>query len=196
MSTISRLPVMAEVLGRRANVRPALSILLGSVVVALSAQLEIELAFSPVPITGQTFAVLLVAALLGARGGAAAMLLYVAQGAIGLPVFAGLAGGAQHLAGPTGGYLVGFVVAAWIVGALSERGWDRHVISTLAAMTIGTIVILLFGAAWLTVLFGFDSAITFGVIPFLPGGALKIALAAALLPVGWRALAWLEGRRG
>ncbi|RPJ40883.1 MAG: biotin transporter BioY, partial [Candidatus Latescibacterota bacterium] len=105
-----------------------------SLLLALSARVAIPLPFSPVPISGQSFAVLLVGALLGSRRGSAAVLLYLAEGAVGLPVFAGGAGGAAYLVGPTGGYLAAFLPAAFVVGALCERGWDKRVPGAAAAM--------------------------------------------------------------
>lgn len=165
-------------------------VLVGSLLIALSAQLSIPI--GPVPITGQTFAVLFIAALLGSKRGAAAALVYLGQGAAGLPVFAGGLGGVLVFAGPTGGYLVGFVAAAFVVGWLAERGWDRRALTTIAMMIIGNLVIYAFGVTRLAFLVGaFDRAITAGMIPFLLGDLLKIALATALLPTGWR---WLGSR--
>ncbi len=156
----------------------------GSMLIALLARLEIPL--QPVPITGQTFGVLLVGALLGSRLGAAATLTYLGWGAIGLPVFAGGSSGVARLVGPTGGYLVGFVVAAFMVGWLSERGWDRRVLTTAMAMLLGTILIYLPGIAWLSRFVGWDRVLQLGLIPFLIGDLLKVALAALALPAGWK----------
>lgn len=162
----------------------ALDILLviaGSLLVALLSQVRIQAGFSPVPITGQTLAVLLVGATLGSRRGALAMLTYLAQGAIGLPVFAGEAA--------TAGYRVGFVAAAFIVGWLAERGWDRRPLTTALAMLAGSAAIYLFGVSWLAILVGSDKALPMGLYPFIVGDMLKLALAMALLPAGW----WLLG---
>ena len=156
----------------------------GSILIALLAQLEIPL--QPVPITGQTFGVLLVGALLGSRLGAAAALTYLAWGAMGLPVFAGGSSGLARLAGPTGGYLAGFVVAAFLVGWLSERGWDRHILTTAIAMLLGTSLIYLPGIAWLSRFVGWDRVLQLGLMPFLIGDLLKVVLAALALPAGWR----------
>ncbi|MFB0516100.1 MAG: biotin transporter BioY, partial [Candidatus Neomarinimicrobiota bacterium] len=123
----------------------------GSFLVALSAQAAFRLPFSPVPITGQTLAVLLVGALLGSVRGAVSLLLYLAEGIAGLPVFAAGGAGVAYFLGPTGGYLVGFVFAAALTGLLAERGWDRRVGSTLIAMLIGTVAIYAAGLAWLAV---------------------------------------------
>jgi biotin transport system substrate-specific component len=157
-----------------------------SLLVALMAQVSIPLPFSPVPITGQTFAVLLVGAALGARRGAASLLLYLLEGAVGLPVFAGGTGGPAVLLGPTGGYLIGFVAAAWLVGALAGRGLDRRLPHALLAFLAGEAVIFLCGAAVLAVYVGPANALPLGVIPFIPGELIKIALAAAALPAAWR----------
>ena len=122
-------------------------VLTGSWLIALSAQVEIP--FWPVPLTGQTFGVLLIAALLGSRRGALTVLTYLVQGAMGLPVFTGGTAGIVKFAGPTGGYLIGFVVAAFVVGWLSERGWDRHVAAAAVAMLVGKVTIYAFGLPWL-----------------------------------------------
>lgn len=169
-------------------------VLAGSLFIALSAQIAISLPFSPVPITGQTLAVLLVGALLGSRRGSLAVLAYIAEGLAGLPVFAGGAAGPARLLGPTGGYLVGFVVAAYLVGALAERGWDRRVATTAAAMVLGNLVIYAVGVLWLAPFVGgLSKAVTLGAVPFIPGDVLKIGAAALLLPGGWKLLG-LRGR--
>jgi biotin transport system substrate-specific component len=126
----------------------------GSLFVALSGRIAIPLPFSPVPITGQTLAVLLVGALLGSRRGASSLLLYLLQGAVGLPVFAGGMGGPAHLLAPTGGYLFGFVGAAFVAGLLAEQRWDRQVQSNALAMLLGNLVIYAFGLPWLAYFVG------------------------------------------
>ena len=161
---------------------------------ALAAQVVIPLGFTPVPITGTTFAVLLSGAVLGARRGAAAQLLYVGLGAIGLPFYAEASGGWEVATGATGGYIVGFVVAAWVVGALADRGQDRSITTAIPAFLAGTIVIYALGAAWLAVYLGVPltaavgepSAVALGITPFLVGDVLKAVLAGVLLPLGWR----------
>lgn len=156
--------------------------------IAAVAQLSIPL--QPVPITGQTFAVLLVGMALGSRRGALALATYLAAGAAGLPVFAEAKSGIATLLGPTGGYLVGFVAAAWAVGYLAERGWDRSLLKTFAAMVIGSAVIYVFGLGWLTRYFAGDlnASLAAGMYPFLIGDAIKAALAALLLPTAWKIL--------
>jgi biotin transport system substrate-specific component len=157
----------------------------GSLLTALAAQVSIPLPFTPVPITGQTFAVLLVGAALGRRRGAASMALYVAQGLAGLPVFAGGKAGLAVLLGPTGGYLIGFIAAAFVTGWLAERGWDRRPLTTALAMVFGNLVIYLFGVSWLAVFVGISKAPLLGMVPFIPGDILKIVLATAALPEAW-----------
>lgn len=166
--------------------RQLILVLAGSWLIALTAQFSLPL--WPVPVTGQTLGVLLVAALLGARLGPASLLAYLAQGAVGLPFFAGGSGGPAVLAGLTGGYLAGFVAAAWLVGTLAERGWDRRRARCLLMMLIGTAVIYLFGLPWLARFVGWEMAFAKGVLPFIPGDLLKAMLAALLLPAGWKLL--------
>lgn len=162
----------------------------GSVVIALCTQVAVGF---PVPVTGQTFAVLMIGALLGSRRGAASVVAYIAQGAMGLPVFAHGKAGAAVLLGPTGGYLIGFVAAAFLVGALAERGWDRRIGTTLLAMALGNVVLYTGGLLWLTCLMhlfgqslGTGGVLSIGLFPFLAGDLVKICLAAALLPAGWK----------
>lgn len=179
-----------------------LLVVLGTALIAASAWVSWHPGFSPVPITGQTFAVLLIAALYGPVRGVATVLAYLAEGAAGLPVFAGGLGGAAYLvASPTTGYLLGFVLAAAATGALAARGWDRSFPRAIAAMTIGTAIIFAAGLAWLSVVIGlFTGEVTLptllmaGLWPYLPGAVVKIVLAAALLPIGWRALAAMQSR--
>ena len=154
-----------------------------SAFVALSARVSIPL--WPVPLTLQPLAVLFTGSVLGSRRGALALLLYLAEGAVGLPVFAGGAGVAYML-GPTGGYLVSYPVVAGLVGWLAERGWDRRLVWTAAAMTLGLIVIYAFGVAWLAGLLGdLEIALVQGMLIFIPGDLIKIAIATLALPGGW-----------
>jgi biotin transport system substrate-specific component len=167
-------------------------VLAGSLVIAVAAQVWVMLPFSPVPVTGQTFAVLLVGCLLGRVRGTAAVMAYLAEGAAGLPVFAEAKAGPLILLGPTGGYLAGFVPGAWICGALAERGWDRRVGSTLLAMILGNVAIFALGLPWLARYVGAANVLPMGFWPFLPGDVVKIGLAAAILPLGWK---WVGGRQ-
>lgn len=163
---------------------------LGSLLIALAAQVAVPLPFSPVPVTGQTFAVLLVGAALGARLGAATVALYLAEGLMGLPVFApGGPPGPARLLGPTGGYLLGFVVAAYVVGALAERGWDRRLLTAALAMLAGEVAIYAFGLAGLARFVPADRLLAAGLFPFIPGDLAKLVLAALALPTAWRLVA-------
>ncbi|HXD31099.1 MAG TPA: biotin transporter BioY [Pyrinomonadaceae bacterium] len=157
-----------------------------SLLTALAAQVVIPI--GPVPITGQTFAVLLTGALLGSRMGAAAMIAYLIEGASGLPFFYGGGAGIAHLLGPTGGYLVAFPAAAFITGAFAEHGWDRKFFSAAVAMAIGSILMMLSGWAWLSQFMTAGAAFHAGVTKFIAGDIVKIVLAAAALPIGWKLL--------
>ena len=166
-------------------------VLAGGALIALSARVAIPLPFSPVPITGQTFAVLLVGAALGRWRGAAAVLAYLAEGAAGLPVFAGAHTGPSALVGPTAGYLFGFVPGAWLCGYLAERGWDRTIAGTAAAMLLGNVAIFAVALPWLARYVGAANVWALGFWPFIPGDVVKIGLAAALLPLAWK---WIGTR--
>lgn len=159
-----------------------------SATIALSAQVAIPLPFTPVPITMQTLTVLLTGMLLGSRLGVATLVAYLVEGVIGLPVFTQWGAGIGHLVGPTGGYLIGFVFAAGLVGFLAERGWDRRWWTTLLAMVLGNLVIYAFGVGWLSTFLGLGAALAKGMLPFLVGDAIKIALAMVALPGGWALL--------
>ena len=185
--------VMIEAVWQRSGVGREVALILGgSLLIALSAQLQFILPFSPVPITGQTFAVLLLGVLYGSKRGPATVVTYFALGVIGLPVFAGGAFGVARLVGPTAGYLVGFLAAAFVVGLLSERGWDRRPWTTAASMIIGNGIIYMVGVLWLSRFVGWQAVLSTGFLPFLAGDAFKIALATILLPAGWK----LIGRSG
>jgi biotin transport system substrate-specific component len=164
-------------------------IVLGALFTAALAQVKIPLPFTPVPLTGQTFAVLLLGATLGATRGAASMALYIALGALGLPVFAGGASGIAYLAGATLGYLVGFVVAAYVIGLMAERGLERSMRTSVIPFLVGTILIYICGVAWLTILLGsLSKAITAGLLPFLIGDAIKLIAASLAVPAAWKSV--------
>jgi biotin transport system substrate-specific component len=191
---------LAHTLGRRTSARASLAtdvglIVIGSVVVAAAAQVSIRLPFTPVPITLQTLAVLVVGASLGAVRGAASLGLYLGEGAAGFPVFAEAKSGALYLtsADPlhtTGGYLWGFVAAALVVGALAQRRWDRSLRSSLGAMLVGEIVVFAAGVPWLAAALGVSGAraLELGLYPFVVGEVLKLLLGAGLLPAAWRVM--------
>ena len=161
----------------------------GSWLIALAAQIAIPL--YPVPVTGQTLCVLLIGALLGSKRGALTVLVYLTQGAMGLPIFAGGTGGFARIAGPTGGYLIGFVVAAFVVGWLSEKGWNQRFITTGVSMLIGNAVIYIIGLPWLASFIGWEMVFTAGLFPFIPGDLFKVILAAVALPQAW---VWVNTR--
>jgi biotin transport system substrate-specific component len=175
--------------GSRRFARAALLAIAGSLLIAVCAHIKVPM--WPVPVTMQTFAVLLIGFVYGSRLGAATVALYLAEGAMGLPVFTA-GGGIAHFAGPTAGYLAGFLVAAALTGRLAEAGWSRSVPLTLLGMVLGSAVITVVGFAWLAVLFGAEKAFSVGVMPFLVGDAVKAALAAALLPLSWKGLSRLS----
>lgn len=175
---------------REALVRDGLLVVAGSLLVAICA--KIQLPTLPVPMTMQPFAVLLVGAALGGRRGALALTAYLIEGAAGLPVFAGPAAGLGYFAGPTAGYLLAFPLAAWAVGTLAERGWDRRVLPAIAALALGQMIILAAGFAWLAAFVGSAEAYKLGLAPFLLVDPLKILLAATALPAGWRMVRWVE----
>ena len=151
---------------------------------------QISFWIGPVPVTGQTFAVLLAGALLGSRRGALSQLTYLAIGATGIPYWFALGGppGIARLVGPTGGYLVGFVAAAFVVGWLAERGWDRRVWMAIPAMLGGSIVIYIFGLSWLSHFVPGDAVLQAGLYPFVIGDLIKVVAAALILPSGWMLL--------
>jgi len=155
---------------------------------ALLSQLAVSVPGSPVPITGQTLAVVLTAAALGPRRGVLGQVLYVLLGAVGLPFYSRAASGFAHVLGPTGGFLVGFIPAAFLVGLAARRGLDRHPVKALGLFIAGQLVIFAVGVPWLAGVAGLDAATALrkGFLPFIPGALLKAAIAAALMSLGWR----------
>jgi biotin transport system substrate-specific component len=181
----------AITLTRRLNLRSqlladAILIVTGSLIVAMMAQVRIALPFTPVPVTGQTFAVLLVGAALGAHRGAASLGLYLLEGALGLPFFAGATSGIAILSGPTGGYLFGFIFAAGLVGWLADRALERRLWSAIPVFLAGQGLIYIFGVLGLARFMGLVGAFNAGVVPFVVGDILKVLLVAIALPVVWK----------
>jgi len=162
---------------------------------AISAQFTFNLPFSPVPVTGQTLAVLLIGSLLGKDRGAAAVGLYLLQGAVGLPVFAGGKSGFITLVGPTGGYLIGFIAAAYIVGILTELRHDKSLVYIGFSMLVGNLVIYIFGLFWLVQFVGESSALQMGLFPFLTGDFVKI-LSGVIVLGGSRKISSMISIRG
>lgn len=159
---------------------------LGTLVLTISAKTKVVL--GPVDISLQTLAVMLIAAAFGLRLGLATLLLYMAEGAMGFPVFQSTPEkgiGIAYMVGTTGGYLAGFVVMAAIVGWAADRGWDRNPLRLAGAMLAAEIVMMAMGFAWLATIIGADKAWQFGVIPFVAGDLIKVALAASLVPAVW-----------
>ncbi len=182
--------VLADAFPRTAA-RNAVLVIAGAAFVGLAAQVAVPLPFTPVPVTGQTFAVLLTAAALGTWRGVASMLLYAALGLAGVPWFAGGSSAFQDGALVVSfGYVIGFIAAAALVGALAERGATRTVGGTAGLMVLGNLIIYTVGATWLAAALDvtLGRAIELGVQPFLLGDALKVALAAGLFPLAWRAV--------
>ncbi len=161
-------------------------ILLGSAFVAVCSQVAFYLPFSPVPITGQTFAVLLTGTVLGSRRGGMSLAVYVLEGILGFPVFAGGTSGMAVLFGPTFGYLIGFILAGIMIGLLAERGFDRYRPTMMIAFVCGQAIIYFFGGLRLSMFVGIEHVFALGVAPFLIGDAIKGGLAMVLLPSTWR----------
>ena len=196
-ATTNHYPTLTTVLWTR-GARPLRAVVLalaGSLLLWASAKVQVP--FYPVPMTFQTFAVLALGVAFGWRLAGATLLLYLAEGAMGLPVFAGTPEkgiGLAYMVGPTGGYLLGFVFAAVACGWLAERGWDRNVLTTALAMLIGNFLIYAPGILWLGSLVGWDKPVfEWGLTPFLLGDAAKLALAAVLLPAIWKLLGRARG---
>ncbi len=181
---------------RSGLVAHAALVLAAALFVAAAAQVAIPLPFTPVPITGQTFAVLLVGGTLGARLGALSLLLYWLLGVAGAPFYAEGGSGWKTFAGPTGGYLVGFVLAAAVTGFLAERRWDRHFSSSVTAMLTGSVLIYACGLPWLAAEIdaGLEGTLEAGLYPFVVGDLVKLYLAGALLPTAWRLVGRLRDR--
>ena len=158
-------------------------ILTASLFIAACSQLEFFVPFSPVPVTGQTFAVLAVGLLLGSTGGASAILLYLAEGSIGLPFFAGGSAGVHHFIGPTGGYLLGFVGAAYLAGLFSEIGFTRNFPVMFAALSLADLSLYIFGVLWLSSFVGREHAVQLGFFPFIFGDLVKILLLSLSFPL-------------
>jgi biotin transport system substrate-specific component len=182
-------------LGERASprLRNIVLVLAGAVLIYLTSLVYFTLPDNPVPVTLQTFGVLVVGGALGMRRGGLATFLYVALGVVGLPFFAEHKGGIQVIWGATGGYLVGFVLAGALVGRLAELGWDRRIAGAIGATALGTLVIYLIGVPWLAAVLGvpLNRAVELGVAPFLVGDIIKLLAAAAVFPAAW----WVVGRR-
>ena len=166
----------------------ALLVLAGTALVAAAAQISVKLPFTPVPITGQTFAILLVGASLGCVLGTASAMLYLWLGVAGAPIYAHHDSGWSVITSASGGYIVGFVLAAALTGFLAERRWDRRLSSSIGLMLTGNVVIYLVGLPWLAVVLNtnLEKTLEYGLYPFIPGDTFKLYLAAAALPAAWK----------
>jgi biotin transport system substrate-specific component len=180
--------IRATVFPRATPAVDAVLALGGAALIAAAAQISISLPFTPVPITGQTFAVAATAAALGLWTGAASSLLYVAAGLVGLPVYADGSSGWHAVSGATGGYLIGFIVCALVVGWCGDRGWTSSFSSTVGAMLLGETVIYICGLLWLrhSLHTPLEKTLEFGLYPFVVGDLLKVYAAAAVLPPAHR----------
>ena len=172
-------------------VQSALLVIGGSLALALSAKIQVP--FWPVPITMQSMVALLIGMAFGSRLGALTILAYLAEGVAGLPVFAGMAAGPAYLAGPTGGYLLGFLLGGAFAGWAAERGWGRDLSRTLPVMLLGHVLIFAPGLVWLAALLGWDKALAFGIAPFMLATLLKSALGAAIVSALWKFVRAKEG---
>jgi biotin transport system substrate-specific component len=190
MTTTNPTPTLAGVVIPRSKAATVVLMFGFALLTAAAAQFWIQIPGTPVPITGQTFAVLLSGAALGSWAGAGSMAIYWIMGAIGLPFYTEASGGWDAATGATAGYLVGFVMAAWVVGALAERGQDREVWSAIPAFLAGNAVIYAFGVTWLYLsvesITTVNAALTAGFTPFVIGDLIKIVAAGLLLPLAWR----------
>lgn len=195
MSADSRTLTLADAaLPRAGALQNAVLVVLASLLTAAAAQAEIRLPWTPVPVSGQTFAVLLSGVVLGSRRAFLAQMLYLLEGACGLPFFSGGAAGFAVLAGPTGGYLVGFPFAALVTGALAERAWDRRPVTMFVAMLLGSTVIFALGLAQLSRYVPANQLVASGLAPFVLGDVLKSALAAGVFPAAWKFVRGLEAK--
>lgn len=188
MSTVTPSNLSATVLPRTSAISKGLLVFGGALFLAALAQVVIPVPGSPVPVTGQTLGVLLLATAYGANLGAATFALYLLIGLAGAPVFANQGHGIERLIGPTGGYLVGMLIASWVLGALAGRKWDQRFLSAITTMFIGNVIIFTFGLIWLHEYTGKDWAWTFsaGLTPFIFGEILKIVTAGTSLPALWK----------
>ena len=189
--SLSHTTLVNSIWEQKSLLRNVLLAIAGSLLLVVSAKIKIP--FYPVPLSMQTFVVLMIGMVYGWKLGGATILLYLAEGALGLPVFSGAPErgiGIAYMMGPTGGYLVGFLFAAVLVGWLAERGWGKHAVSTFSAMVLGNLLIYSLGLLWLGTVIGWDKPVlAYGLTPFILGDLLKIAAATLLLPLAWNKLA-------
>ena len=188
-------PTLADRVFTRGVVMDIVLVAAGAALTAIAAQVQIPL--WPVPITGQTLAVLLVGSALGALRGALSMVLYAVLGIVGLPVFSDATSGVLVVMGPTGGYIIGFVFAAAFTGWIAQRSWDRRILRAILAFLGGTVVTFAIGLPWLAVTLGltFEQTLEGGLYPFIVGGIIKMLIAAGVIAVAWRHVEREDRRR-
>ena len=185
----SPFPTLAETLYPSSGLlHDTAAVVVASLFIAVCAQMNIPLPFTPVPLSGGTLGVLYAGALLGSRRGALAVVLYLLEGSAGLPFFSGGAAGFVHLLGPTGGYLIGFPIGAFVTGLLAERGWDRTPGRAFLAVFAGSLPIFALGLLGLSRFVPGSALLAQGLWPFVPGDLLKSGVSAGLLPLGWKLL--------
>ena len=179
-------PTLADKVFARGLLMDIVLVVAGAALTAVAAQIAVPL--WPVPITGQTLAVLLVGSTLGALRGSASMVLYAVLGIVGLPVFSDASSGFGIIAGPTGGYIIGFIFAAAFTGWIAQRAWDRKILRAIAAFLGGTVVTFAFGLPWLAMALGLnlEQTLAAGLYPFIVGGIVKAVLAAGLITLAWK----------
>jgi biotin transport system substrate-specific component len=193
VTAAARMPIIAPLASASAYA-PIVLVVAGVLLLTLSAKLQVPL--WPVPMTMQTYVILVIAMAYGTRLGAATVIAYLLAGALGLPVFAGTPEkgiGVPYMLGPTGGYLLGFLVSTYVMGKLGERGWDRSLSLSFAAMTLGHVLMLCCGVAWLAVSFGWERAVAVGFVPFIVATIVKTVLAGLTLPIAWRCVERIRG---
>lgn len=199
MSTLSLTlgrPTLADTVFSRSLATDIALVGVGAAFTAVMAQIAVPL--YPVPITGQTLAVLLVGATLGATRGALTMVVYALLGVVGLPVFSAASSGFGVLSGTTGGYIVGFIFAAGFTGWLAQRDWDKKYLGAALSFLGGTVVTFAFGLTWLALVTGgtLEQVLAWGLFPFIIGGLIKAGIAAAIIPSIWKVGAMLARKRG
>lgn len=190
--SLSYSPIIDVVLERKSTMINVLSVFAGSLLIALSAQIYITLPFTPVPITAQTLAVMFTGSLLGSRRAPLAVLLYIAYGAMGLPVFSENSSGLAKLFGATGGYIFGFIIAGYLIGKFTEKGWDRFLGKSLIAAALGQLLIFVPGLLWLGQFVGYSNVLEQGFYPFVIGGVIKTLLAGTSSVLTWKLIKKLK----
>ena len=190
MTSISRAATLADLYlpGKTGSklLYNGITIIGASALISLCAQLSIIISVSPVPVTLQTLAVLLIGAALGPRRGVAAVIVYLTEGCVGLPVFSHASSGVAHLFGPTGGYLAGFLAMAYVTGTLAQRQWDRNFFFNAGAMLAGNAVLYIVALPWLALFTGAGRVLAAGLYPFICGDLVKLIVASLLLPSAWK----------